>query len=375
MGTLATDKNNQPPLLNQPRNNARVSSSTPQNLLFSWTPRHNTSPTGLVYELFLYEVPQGEDPAVVVNSGLPAAQVLLSAQPSLVYGPAQVPLKEGQRYAWQVRVESLDAQVAFSNNGLSDVGSFVYGRPPCPPPAQLAAVVDGQVGAVQLSWQPPQEAEPAVVGYRLSYGALPNGIATEKSLSAAAFLLMQLPSEQPYQWRVRSVCAQGQSVAVVSSFTLPPPPAAQEPAWISDPALAYEPPQDPTPSPEVLQSSQYDAPQGQQQQQNDNETQEEDQTAEAEAILDDLLNTPVKIYVPAQGQELPPGLTDPVAQLPADATTQQLQDALKKQKPTCSGLSASYVCGNHDAVPQYSGEIASVTSVPLDNLRKQKLEK
>jgi len=275
----------------------------------------------------------------------------------------------GQRYAWQVRVASVDDQVAFANNGLSDVGSFVYGSPPCPPPAQLQTTVNAQENAVQLSWQPPLEADPSVQSYRLTYAAAPNGLPTQRTLNATDFLLLQLPAGQTYNWRVQSLCPQGQSVAVVSSFVLPAPPTQAEPAWMSDPTLAYVPPQDPTPSPQVLRSRQYEQQQQQianekaDQTEQANETDQEQQAAaEAAATLDDLLNTPVKIYVAAQGQDLPQGLANPIAQLPAHATTQQLQDALKKQKPKCSGLNANYVCGNHDIVPTYNGSIIPVTA-------------
>ncbi len=48
--------------------------------------------------------------------------------------------------------------------------------------------------------------------------------------------------------------------------------------------------------------------------------------------------------------------------LPANATVEQLQEVLKSKKPNCAGISASYSCGNHDSVPQYSGSIVSVAA-------------
>jgi GH24 family phage-related lysozyme (muramidase) len=75
-----------------------------------------------------------------------------------------------------------------------------------------------------------------------------------------------------------------------------------------------------------------------------------------------LLNTPTKIYIPAEGKELPEGLPEPIVSLPPNLSVEQLQAALKTKKPTCAGISASYSCGNHDNVPQYSGTIVSVSA-------------
>jgi hypothetical protein len=75
-----------------------------------------------------------------------------------------------------------------------------------------------------------------------------------------------------------------------------------------------------------------------------------------------LLNTPTKIFIPAEGKELPEGLSEPIASLPPNPSVEQLQNALKSKKPNCAGISASYSCGNHDSVPQYSGSIVSVAA-------------
>jgi tetratricopeptide (TPR) repeat protein len=75
-----------------------------------------------------------------------------------------------------------------------------------------------------------------------------------------------------------------------------------------------------------------------------------------------LLNTPTKIFIPAEGKELPEGLPEPIVSLPPNPSVEQLQNALKSKKPNCAGISASYSCGNHDSVPQYSGSIVSVAA-------------
>ncbi len=212
-------QNNYPPLLNMPADGSIVPATTPQNLLFSWTPRHMTPALGrdgLVYHLYLYEVPAGEDPAMVVNSGSPYMQELLADKPNYIYGSTGLPLTEGKRYAWQVRVESLTGEVGFFNNGYSDIKSFVYGHLPCPPPTNLQAKVDADDGSVRLSWDAPTDA----LSYKLAYFTLPNGIKTEKSVLSTEYLLIQQPVGYQYKWEVKTVCQQAESPDMASEFEL-----------------------------------------------------------------------------------------------------------------------------------------------------------
>jgi hypothetical protein len=75
-----------------------------------------------------------------------------------------------------------------------------------------------------------------------------------------------------------------------------------------------------------------------------------------------LLNTPTKIYIPADGKDLPEGLPEPIASLPPNPSVEHLQTALKSKKPTCNGINLQYSCGNHDNVPQYNGAIVPVSA-------------
>ncbi|MFN3785123.1 MAG: hypothetical protein ACK4R6_14490, partial [Spirosomataceae bacterium] len=224
---------------------------------------------------------------------------------------------------------------------MYSIKSFVYGHLPCPQPRNLVAKVDADEGSVQLSWDAPTDA----LSYKLAFYTLPNGIKTEKSVLEPTFLLLQQPQGYKYRWEVKSVCQQGQSKATASEFELTKP--TQQEAWISDPNLTYTPNRPTKPEPEVMQT-----------------TEGEPQTTEPdpEVDIDALLNTPTKIYIPADGKELPQGLPEPIESLPPNATVEQLQAALKSKKPTCAGINLAYVCGNHDNVPQYNGAIVSVSA-------------
>ena len=59
---------------------------------------------------------------------------------------------------------------------------------------------------------------------------------------------------------------------------------------------------------------------------------------------------------------MPEGLPTTLTVLDSTASSEQLKEVLKKLPPNCAGIAASYVCGNHDAVPQYSGPIIAVSA-------------
>jgi hypothetical protein len=346
-------QNNYPPLLNMPRDESIVPAIFPQNLLFSWTPRHITPALGtggLLYHLYLYEIPEDDtsissaaDIQALINSGTPYMQELLSDKPYYNYGASNLPLTAGKRYAWQVRVESFGENDGFLNDGYSDIKSFVYGHLPCPRPTNLQAKVDADDGSVALTWDAPTDA----LSFKIAYNAQPSGIKTERSILEKNYLLIQQPRGFTYAWQVQSVCQQGQSEPSKETFELNEAP--QDSAWISDPNLTYTPKQDPKPDPDVLQTT-------------DDEGINETTETSPEENLDEILNTPVKIYIPAEGKELPEGVPSSLTTLPANATVEQLQEVLKSKKPNCAGISASYSCGNHDSVPQYSGSIVSVAA-------------
>lgn len=340
-------QNNYPPLLNMPTDGNIVTATTPQNILFSWTPRHITPALGsggLLYHLYLYEVPYGEDPSVVINSATPYMQELLSDKPNFLYGPTGLPLTEGKRYAWQVRVESLNGEIGFFNNGYSDIKSFVYGHLPCLPSTNLQAKVDADDGSVQLSWDAPSDA----LSYKLAYFTLPDGLKTEKSVLSTEHLLIQQSVGYQYKWEVKTVCKQAESQTTVSDFEIIKTPTEEE-TWESDPELTYEPESPMEPDPEVIKTSENP-----QEDVNDSKTTEEE--------LTNLLNTQTKIYIPAEGKELPDNLPKQLSVLPANATIEQMQEVLKTKKPTCAGITASYSCGNHDNVPQYNGTLVPVNA-------------
>ena len=138
----------QPPILISPQCSTEVTSTTPQNIIFSWfPPAVSINPGLLSYEFKLVELPEGMNPLQVMNStGVP---VLTHTTPSPVFlystqSPALIP---GRFYAWRVKVTDVSQSIVFSNNGESEICTFRYGMPflfDTPPVSSLVYPVPGK---------------------------------------------------------------------------------------------------------------------------------------------------------------------------------------------------------------------------------------
>lgn len=129
-----------PPQLLAPPCDETITSSTPQNLVFSWLIAPGV-PLNTKYVLKIVElVPSTRNPNEAMNSATtPSFFETITNTFSLFYGPAQPQLKIGKRYAW--RITSITNSLStisdetnrniksnFQNSGNSEVCSFVYGE-------------------------------------------------------------------------------------------------------------------------------------------------------------------------------------------------------------------------------------------------------
>lgn len=105
-----------------------VRALSPQLVNFQWSVPAG-APGNVQYEFEMAEVPAGRDPndAIFSKTNPLFFSRTLSA-PILSYGPAEPPLRSGQRYAWRVRAVDPRSQVVFRNEGYSAVCSFVFGK-------------------------------------------------------------------------------------------------------------------------------------------------------------------------------------------------------------------------------------------------------
>ncbi|MDP1815330.1 MAG: N-acetylmuramidase domain-containing protein, partial [Leadbetterella sp.] len=243
----------------------------------------------------------------------------------------------GKTYAWQVQVSDINGQETYVNNGYSEVHTFTYGQNTCPTPSNVLSSV-AHDGAVNFSWNPVAEAS----GYTLRYRPASETTFTTVRTEDPEYLLLYQQAGRSYEYQLSTTCQYSGSSPYTAweNFEIPDEGSDLDPedttAYISDPELTYEP--------EIFEpdESQLTAPQ------------------QEEPSIEDLLNTPIKIYIPGDENAIESPLSLPTS--PTNLSEKEIKALLKSKKPTCAGIVASYSCGNHDTTPMYAGAMVSVAA-------------
>jgi hypothetical protein len=168
---------NDPPLLNLPRQHARLPVMEPIQLAFNWTPRHTASVNAAFtteYRFCLVELPP--TPGLDQRAWIDAANQAILSQPPiyqittsqnvLIYGPSEPALIAGRLYAWQVQAIDTQNRDLFKNQGHSEVFVFQYGEALGMP--QNVRGIDRTSTVLMLSWEPPSHGE-MPERYRITY--------------------------------------------------------------------------------------------------------------------------------------------------------------------------------------------------------------
>ncbi len=103
--------------------------------VFTWTPA--TAPVGFSvhYELTLVEVLPGQVPAQALAANVPPQYANTSLiTPSLIYPVDALPLKEEKTYAWWIQALDQNGYPVSTNNGRSQIFTFVFKSQIGPPP-------------------------------------------------------------------------------------------------------------------------------------------------------------------------------------------------------------------------------------------------
>ncbi|GJQ20998.1 MAG: hypothetical protein HBSIN02_13530 [Bacteroidia bacterium] len=112
----------EPPVLITPADNETVSPNFP---VFSWTSIAGlAAPTSVEYELLIVEVFPHQTPQQAILGNAPQHRTVLTGQTVFTYGPELLPLQNGKRYAWQVRVRDPVNGSAILNEGRTEVFTF-----------------------------------------------------------------------------------------------------------------------------------------------------------------------------------------------------------------------------------------------------------
>ncbi|RFM25849.1 fibronectin type III domain-containing protein [Deminuibacter soli] len=211
-----------PPQLNLPVCNSRVTMLNPQMVTFSWSSRNTPNPmpgAGTEYQFELFEVrPAGSNPDYITQSTKPVFSAVTES-PLLIYGPSEPLLQDSMQYVWRVQARDKDGRALFSNNGYSTNCTFTYaGFDPFTTynitKPDLHAQATGERTA-HLYWQPATTgAGYKTEGFRLQYRAKSADPKTtydwfSESLTDTAYNLYSLEPDHDYearlQWKVSGV--------------------------------------------------------------------------------------------------------------------------------------------------------------------------
>jgi Fibronectin type III domain len=209
---------NEPPLLNLPINHDVQFFQDPQNLIFTWTPRHINA-TNIEYEFTLVELVDTNAPSNYAFAvGAPLYQTTTS-NTILLYGPTEPQMIAGRKYAWRVKAVNqpgFGEDALFNNNGFSEIYDFVYAGN-CVAPTFVVSFSLSSTQA-KITWQP----NPDHLGYKVEYRKLN----TTNWFEAANFnneaKLFDLEPSATYEFRVGAMCIGNQiTYSPINQFTQP----------------------------------------------------------------------------------------------------------------------------------------------------------
>lgn len=198
---------NDPPIINYPRNNEKLTIRDPQQIIFNWTPRHTGSPNSAFateYEFELVEMRSGNtNPNYAIQTS-PPIFTTSTQQTSLVYSLGETALIPGQQYAFRVRakptVENENFDL-FKNNGYSEVFTFTYGDV-CLEPTGLTAEANSAMSFI-TKWN----ASPVHNNFTLRYKENTSGATWYETPSTESEItISKLKSNTEYIVELIGVC-------------------------------------------------------------------------------------------------------------------------------------------------------------------------
>ena len=193
---------NDPPLLNLPSKAEMVVVKNPQNIFFTWTPRHLNA-TNVEYEFTLKELwDVSTDPQTEFIKSPPLYQTTTRAT-ALLYGPAETQLLPNKTYGWQVRAyvsDGISETSVFKNGGYSEIYHFVN-TDSCDEPKYILAESEG-ITKERITWEPSDHKQ-----YQIQYrkkGSINNWFeGTTTDISATIY---DLEPGTTYEYRVGGQC-------------------------------------------------------------------------------------------------------------------------------------------------------------------------
>lgn len=210
---------NDPPILNLPFKDNIVNATNPQNILFTWTPRHSNV-SNVQYEFTLKELWDVQNPQANFLASVPFYQTTTYST-TLLVGPEAPQLLSGKIYGWQVRAfvsDGINETSVFKNDGKSEIFWFKYLEDCQPPSFVISQALTAE--SVQVNWQSSEH-----LRYRIQYRK--KGFGDDDWFEVNSYTnegkIRNLEPATVYEFRVGGECTQlsGFAYSNIQEFTTP----------------------------------------------------------------------------------------------------------------------------------------------------------
>ncbi len=210
---------NDPPILNLPFKDNIVNATNPQNILFTWTPRHSNV-SNVQYEFTLKELWDVQNPQANFLASVPFYQTNTYTT-TLLVGPEAPQLLSGKIYGWQVRAfvsDGINETSVFKNDGKSEIFWFKYLEDCQAPSFVISQALTAE--SVQVNWQSSEH-----LRYRIQYRK--KGFSDDDWFEVNSYTnegkIRNLEPATVYEFRVGGECTQlsGFAYSNIQEFTTP----------------------------------------------------------------------------------------------------------------------------------------------------------
>jgi len=198
---------NDPPILNSPKNNGKLTIIDPQNAVFNWTPRQTGSPNSAFTAEYIFRLveiwPANRNPYDAFLSQQPLYETTTSFT-QVVYGPAEPALIPGRKYAWQVQAKDTEGRDLFKNQGKSEVYVFQFGDA-MGVPQNFRRDAGSNSSVLNLRWEPaPDGAIPEQYRVRYRQKGDTRGVWYENATPQLWMSVSDLKRDTEYEMQVRA---------------------------------------------------------------------------------------------------------------------------------------------------------------------------
>ncbi|MDC1162103.1 fibronectin type III domain-containing protein [Tenacibaculum sp.] len=210
---------NDPPILNLPFKDNIVNATNPQNILFTWTPRHSNV-GNVQYEYTLKEIWDRQNPQASFLATPPFYQTTTHAT-TLLVGPEAPQLLQGKIYGWQVRAfvsDGINETSVFKNDGKSEIFWFKYLEDCASPSFVISQALNAE--SVRVNWQTSEHLK-----YQVQYRK--KGFGDDDWFHVSSYTnevtIHNLEPDNVYEFRVGGECTQlsGFAYSNIQEFTTP----------------------------------------------------------------------------------------------------------------------------------------------------------